>query len=310
MNNFSRVAIVGCGGIARAHLAAVGAQNVVALCDSRLDCARALQRELAPDAPIFADFERALRCSHVEAAIICTPPTTHADLVRRALLADVAVLCEKPLATRAIDAEILVELAQQREVTLRTSAKYRFAAGVEVAKNWPALGELKRVEIAFGAPFDYARSWHANRELSGGGVWMDNGPHALDLARFFAGDLEVCNIENWRTDGELETEVRVELCGENGVDVQIELSWLRVLGDWFAVLRGENGTLKIGWRQTLWQPRDGEPIMLAGGYEKNACFAAQWRAFNQGDARLGAADGERAVEILEAVYRAARAKTR
>ena len=303
MNNSSpRVAIVGCGGIARAHLGAISAANVVALCDSDLESARALQGEMAPHAPIHTDFDQALRSSHADATIICTPPTTHADLVKRALWRGVAVLCEKPLATRAIDAQMLTELAATRQIKLRTSAKYRFAAGVEFAKNWPALGELKRIQIAFGAPFDYARSWHSGLALSGGGVWMDNGPHALDLARYFAGELEVSDVSRWQCDGELETEVRVELRGENGAQVEIELSWLRALGDWFAILTGEGGVLKIGWRQTQWQTRGGVAQIVAGGYDKSACFAAQWRGFIEGDARLGADDGARAVALLEAVY--------
>lgn len=267
---------------------------------------RALQSELAPNAPIYADFEKALRCSHADAVIICTPPTTHLALATRALLEGVAVLCEKPLATRAVDAQMLVELAGIRAIKLRTSAKYRFAAGVQIAKNWPELGELKRVQIAFGAPFDYARSWHANLKLSGGGVWMDNGPHALDLARYFAGELAVCDIEKWSCDGELETEIRVGLRSAAGVAVQIELSWLRSLGDWFAILEGTGGTLKIGWRQTLWQPLRGEPVVLAGAYDKNACFSGQWRAFYEDDALLGAEDGARVVELLETVYAEAR----
>lgn len=307
MNSFSRIILVGCGGIARAHVGAVGAANIAALCDSNIETARRLREECALDAPIFAELEQALRCSHGDAAIVCTPPTTHAQLVRQALESNVNVLCEKPLATRAVDAEMLVELAQTRGLKLRTSAKYRFATSVQLARNWPALGELKRVQIAFGAPFDYARSWHANRELSGGGVWMDNGPHALDLARFFAGELEVCALKNWSCDGDLETEISVILRSETGVAVEIELSWLRGLGDWFVVVQGENGILKVGWRQTQWQLRNGKMQITDVGYDKAECFARQWRSFNfNGATSCAAADGARVVELLEAVYAAAR----
>lgn len=304
--SFSRIILVGCGAIARAHLGAIGAKDIVALCDSNAEIARRLRDEFALDAPIYDSLAKALQCSHADAVIVCTPPTTHEKLVRQALEAGVNVLCEKPLATRARDAQILVELAAQNKVKLRTSAKYRFAAGVEYAKNWPDLGELKRIKIAFGAPFDYAHSWHANREISGGGVWMDNGPHALDLARYFAGDLKVCSVENWRCDGDLEAEIRVGLRSEMGVIVEIELSWLRNLGDWLAILEGTDGTLKVGWREVLWQPARSQERIIEAAYDKNAGFAAQWRGFCENDARLGADDGARVVELLEAVYAAAR----
>lgn len=304
--SFSRVILVGCGGIARAHAAAIGAANIVALCDLNREAARHLQIGFAPDAPLYDSLDAALRCSHGDAVVVCTPPTTHIALATRAILEGVAVLCEKPLATRASDAKMLVELAAIREVKLRTSAKYRFAAGVEIAKNWAELGELKRIQIAFGAPFPYAHSWHANQKLSGGGVWMDNGPHALDLARFFAGELEVCAVENWRCDGDLETEVGVVLRNKNGVAIHIELSWLRGLGDWLAILEGKGGMLKIGWREVLWQPARGKSQVLQIGYDKNSCFIEQWRSFCEGDGRLDADNGARVVELLQAVYEIAR----
>ena len=307
LSPISRVLIVGCGGIARAHLSAIAAADVVGLCDSNLGSARRLQNELARPTPLYDTLEAALQNARPDAVIICTPPTTHRDLASRALRVGVAVLCEKPLATRATDAQMLVELAEQNGVRLRTSAKYRFAAGVVAAKHWPDLGALRRVAIAFGAPFDYANSWHSNLALSGGGVWMDNGPHALDLARFFAGELTVCAVEQWSRDGDLETETRVRLRGASGVHVQIALSWQRTLGDWFAELEGETGTIKIGWRQTIWQPNGGVPEIIAGRYDKSDCFRKQWQAFCEGDARLNAADGAQTVALIEAVYAMARA---
>ena len=50
-------------------------------------------------------------------------------LVQSALESNLNVLCEKPLATRAFDAHELTEIARIRGLKLRTSAKYRFAAG-------------------------------------------------------------------------------------------------------------------------------------------------------------------------------------
>ena len=302
-----RVILVGCGGIARAHAAAVGATvgaaNIVALCDANLDVARQLQRDLGLNTPLYRSLEKALTAHKPEVAIVCTPPTTHYELVQMALQNGADVLCEKPLATRANDARALVELADNNQRRLRTSAKYRFDAGVCAAKSRLDSGEtgaLHHLKIAFGAHFDYTRSWHANRELSGGGVWMDNGPHALDLARFFVGDLKVNSIVNWHCQGDLETEVAVSLRGAGGVGVAIELSWQRALGQWLAQLECERGVLSVGWRCSQWQPFDGQTQIIAGGYDKTAAFGAQWRGFVNGDARFEAADGARTVELLEA----------
>lgn len=241
--------------------------------------------------------------------VICTPPTTHFELVRLALKSGADVLCEKPLATNARDARALVELARLSNRTLRTTAKYRFHSGITETKALLDSGEagaLESLQIAFGARFDFEKSWHSNTRLSGGGVWMDNGPHALDLARFFAGDLSFESVAQWNCDADLETETRVCLRGVAGENIEIALSWHRSLGDDFAVLTCERATIHVGWRETTWQKHGEMPQVLASGYDKSACFSAQWSAFLSGDTRLQTEDGARVVELLEAVYEAAR----
>jgi predicted dehydrogenase len=304
-----RVVLAGCGGIARAHLKAIPAASIAALCDQNLDAARALRDEFGLHAPVFKSLEEALEREQPDVVLVCTPPATHFDLVRLALESGASVLCEKPLATRASDAQVLVELARAQNKMLRTSAKYRFCEGVAAAKSLLDSGEaglLQTVRVAFGAPFEFENSWHANTLVSGGGVWMDNGPHALDLARFFAGELRFTSLEEWQTEGALETQTRVCLRSAGGAGVQIALSWKRFRGENFAVLNCERGTARIGWGETLWQPHGASERILAGGYDKSACFAAQWNGFLNGDTRFEGADGARVVELVEAVYTCAR----
>ncbi len=300
--------MAGCGAIARAHVAAMGARPILALCDQNRVAAARLRDELGGSAPVFSSLENALE-HKPDVVVVCTPPSSHFDLVRLALQSGASVLCEKPLATNAFDARSLVELAQAQGKTLRTSAKYRFCEGVVKAKAWldsGEAGELQSAHIAFGAPFDFAKSWHANTSLSGGGVWMDNGPHALDLARYFAGELRFDSVEEWNCEGTIETQVRARLRSTQGVDVGIALSWKHWLSDDFALLRCERGTLHIGWQQTKWCEHAKDARVLAGAYDKTACFASQWNGFASGDARLGEEDGARVVELLETVGRAAR----
>ncbi len=313
MNSSSpRVVMVGCGGIARAHLGAIPPSQVVALCDSDLNAANRLCAEFEVHAPVFDSLEAALSAESPDIAIICTPPATHFELVRFALDAETHVLCEKPLALSAHECYILIEAARQHQLTLRTSAKYRFCEGVSAAKARLATGEtgaLQSVRISFGAPFDFTRSWHANIALSGGGVWMDNGPHALDLARYFAGELHLEALQDWQTNGELDIEGHVRLRSNAGIPVEIFLSWIRSFGDQFATLHCERGTLEIGWHETLWRPRSSPPCNIAGSYNKAECFSAQWQGFLGNDSRLAIEDGARTVTLIEAIYRAAKART-
>ena len=305
--SLSGVALIGCGGVARAHLRAIGAGSVVGLCDANPDAARRLRAETGIAAPVFSSLAELLEVAKPATVLVCTPPATHFALVYAALESGADVLCEKPLATRAADADALVALAVRHGRTLRTSAKYRFCAGVVAAKTLLDAGEtgaLQRLDIAFGGPLDWRRSWHSNTALSGGGVWMDNGPHALDLARFLAGELRFAGADKWRCDGALETEVVFRFESIAGVPVTVALSWERALGDEFALLGCEHGTLSLGWHATTWTPHGEMPRALAGAYDKAACFADGWRAFGKEDARWSAEDGAQVVALLEAVYRA------
>ncbi len=302
-----RVALVGCGGVARAHVRAVGAASVAGLCDANPDAARRLADEFGIAAPLFDSPAALLEAGAPAVVLVCTPPATHFAIVCAALEAGADVLCEKPLATRAADAHALVALATARGATLRTSAKYRFCAGVLAAQALIESGEagaLQRLAIGFGAPFDWRRSWHANTALSGGGVWMDNGPHALDLARFLAGELRFVGVRMWQAEGEVETDISVRFESLAGASVRITLSWERAFGDEFALINCERGVMSLGWHATLWTPHGAAPRTLAGAYDKAACFAAQWRAFEDGDARWKAEDGAQVVALLEEVYEA------
>jgi len=53
-----------------------------------------------------------------------------------------------------------------------------------------ALGELMfvRARYGHGGRLGYDREWRANPELSGGGELKDQGPHLIDLSRWFLGE--------------------------------------------------------------------------------------------------------------------------
>ncbi len=134
---------------------------------------------------------------------------------------------------------------------------------------------------------------------------MDNGPHALDLARHFAGGLHLERVLDWQSEGELETAVRLGFRSTSAVSVEIALSWLDPCDDPFVWACFERGTLEVGWNQTVWHQPDSSPRVLAGAYSKAACFAGNWNAFLTCDAICHAEDGARVVELLETVLRAA-----
>ena len=97
----TRLALVGCGGIARWHLEAarsLGAK-VVALCDPRTEAAVALRDEFFPEAEVVADFRDLLARRDIEAFDLATHPEVRVKQIEAALHARKHVLSQKPFVT-------------------------------------------------------------------------------------------------------------------------------------------------------------------------------------------------------------------
>lgn len=95
-----RIALIGCGQIAEAHLQQVGRTGlarVVAVCDSEPDLARHAAARFAVPAE-YTDVDRMLREVRPDVVHIATPPATHRDLLLRSVEAGVHAYVEKPFA--------------------------------------------------------------------------------------------------------------------------------------------------------------------------------------------------------------------
>jgi hypothetical protein len=126
-----RVGIIGTGGIAqylhlKQYLECEDAQ-VVALCDVREDALAATRHRWGlQDATIFTDVGAMLAEADLDAVSICTPNDSHRDLALAAITAGVAVLCEKPLAMNARQAQEMVQAAEAANVVNMTGFSKRF----------------------------------------------------------------------------------------------------------------------------------------------------------------------------------------
>ncbi|HEV3004227.1 MAG TPA: Gfo/Idh/MocA family oxidoreductase, partial [Pirellulales bacterium] len=108
-----KVALVGCGQIADAHLQEIrkiAGARLVAVCDRYIDLARqAAQRYEVPHA--FDDLERMIETAKPDVLHVTTPPQTHCAIALQALSAGVHVYVEKPFAIDAAEAQSMVDAA-------------------------------------------------------------------------------------------------------------------------------------------------------------------------------------------------------
>lgn len=157
--------------------------DMAMVCDLRQDRLGHI-RELYPTVHVTTDYKELLR-SDVEAVAIATPIPTHHRLAKEALLAGKHVLVEKPLTANSEEAEDLVNLAEERGLTLMVGHTFEYNPAVEYLRNLIASGELGRIY--------YINATRVNLGIFQPDinvVW-DLAPHDVSILTFILGMLPV-----------------------------------------------------------------------------------------------------------------------
>lgn len=218
-----RIGVVGCGYWGSKHIRVLSGlpdvKEIVAV-DPIPDNRNAIKSAF-PAARLFSDADAAL--PYIDAAIIATPPRSHAAVALKFLRHGKHILVEKPLATSLADARVLVEEALRRDLTLMVGHTFEFN---------PAVIELKRrlVRGDLGVVY-YIHSSRLNLGLyrSDVNVIWDLVPHDISIANYLLGSVPTavtawgsshasCGIEDLAY-------VRLEY-SEIGVVGYVHVSWL------------------------------------------------------------------------------------
>jgi predicted dehydrogenase len=191
------VAIVGCGQIARAHLAALAAvpsARVVAVCDRDLDRARELALR-TPGAAVERALEAALAQERIDVVHVLTPPAAHAAVAIQAAEAGCDVLVEKPMALDVAEAERIIDAARAAGVRVVPNHNYLFKPSIERARTIVAsggIGDVVAVNTFYGISGE--RSAYGASALRShwawslpGGVFTNFLPHLAYLQLEFLG---------------------------------------------------------------------------------------------------------------------------
>jgi predicted dehydrogenase len=303
MSSRTRFGLIGAGAIAGAHLQALQALGndvqLVGIHDANLQAANTMAQEAG--CPAFSDLELFLKEGQPEAVILCTPPSTHAEIAIGLMQRGISVLCEKPLSIHPADARAMLAAANSAGVVFTMASKFRYVEDVEKARGLiqdGTLGEIILLENTFAARVAMADRWNADPEIGGGGVLMDNGTHSADIVRYLLGPVaEVQATEGNRFQNlQVEDTVHLFLRSEAGVMASIDLSWsINKQLDYYIGIYGTEGVIRIGWQESFYErPNNGGKHVFGSGYSKLGAFEAQLRNF------LGAMRGTEALRITPA----------
>jgi predicted dehydrogenase len=186
------IAVVGAGRIGLTHAESLarrvkGAQ-LVAVTTSRPERAAAVQ-ERCGEVDVYPDLEALLRGAKLDAVVIASSTSAHADNVERCAQAGLDVLCEKPLALNLADCDRAIGAVQRAGRLLMMGHVRRFDAGHIEAKRFIESGAIGRPLVfrAISGDTDPPPPSFADLAVSGG-LLLDAMYHDLYVSRWLMAD--------------------------------------------------------------------------------------------------------------------------
>jgi len=264
------------------------------------------------------DYAQLLADPELDAIYNPLPNGLHCEWTLRALEVGKHVLCEKPMAANAAEAERMAECAARNRRMLIEAFHWRhhpLAARIREILHSGVLGNVRHVEAHMCIPLPLPRDIRYRYEL-GGGATMDTGCYAINLVRFLAGsEPEVERAEARLIYPQVDRCMQADLRFPGGVTGRITCSLLSAsLLRVSCRVRGEGGDLRVFnpvvphlyHRLTLRKRKGVSRERISG----EATYTCQLRAFvahvRTGKAmETDAADAIANMRVIDAVYRKA-----
>ena len=272
-------AVIGCGAIAREHLAVLNSFDTVrvaAVCDlSPVRAEATAERFNVPS--WFTNHQQLLSEIGPDLVHITTPPASHFAIAKDCLNGGFNVLCEKPLTTKYSDFQHLNDLAVKNGLMLMENQQNRFHSSIlRINKLIESgdLGEVLEAHISISLNISADTSPYLDKNLPHfalklpGGVIGDFLPHMAGLARMLVGPIHdlrtVWAKRNQQTPipadefrGLLRGERATAYVSFNGT-AHVDGFWVRVVGERMRV----ETNLYEPPRFTVRRSRRGEPALM------------------------------------------------
>ncbi|MCY3897970.1 MAG: Gfo/Idh/MocA family oxidoreductase [Caldilineaceae bacterium] len=126
------------------------------------------------------------------------PNDTHADPCILAAERGKHILCEKPLARTADEAQSMVEAVQKAGVKNMVAFNYRFVPAIRQIRKLidsGLLGQIYHFRAVYlqewvMAHYDLPMIWRLQKSVAGSGALGDLGAHIIDLGRYLVGEIK------------------------------------------------------------------------------------------------------------------------
>lgn len=195
-----KIAVVGVGNISESHIDAYRHNEdaeLYAFCDINEKRLQEKGKKYGVTR-LYTDCEKMFAAlPEIDAVSVCTYNSAHKDVTIAALRAGKDVLCEKPMALNAAEAEEMQRVAKECGRKLMIGFVRRYGNDCAIVRDFIAKGYLGDI---YYAKARYVRrdgcpgGWFADKRYSGGGPLIDLGVHVIDLVRYLMGNAKPVSV--------------------------------------------------------------------------------------------------------------------
>lgn len=194
-----RIGLVGAGNIAKVHLESykqVENAQIIAVCDFNEKVLKDTSEQYGIE-KTYSSLTEMINSEELDAVDVCVWNCHHAECTIEALNAGLHVLCEKPMATNAKEAQDMINAAKKNNKLLMIGFVMRFGEEGIVAKDFidnDYLGDIYYSKATYLRKHGAPGGWFTDKSLSAGGPVIDLGVHVIDLTRYLMGKPKALSV--------------------------------------------------------------------------------------------------------------------
>lgn len=269
----------------------------------------------------YENFDEIANNDAIDIVYVVLPISMHAEFTIRAAKAKKHVICEKPMALDAQEAQAMVDACDENGVLLAIGYRLHFEPfnkRVMELGQQEIYGKVKSIEARNGSDMTGGNLdlWRLDKERAGGGPLMDLGIYCVQGAIYTLGKPPVAvtahfgEVTNPAYFHDVEESIRWEMEFEDGVVAKCETSYADEKGRSLLSAEAENGWWKIE-PAYAYDDKEGEthdgPMEYPDIYEQVAQMDAQAQSFRNNQRSIVPGEmGVRDMKILMAIYESAR----
>jgi len=134
------------------------------------------------------DFNKALKDDRVTGVVICSPTSTHVDIIERSCAAGKHVFCEKPISYTVEETTKCYSAAERNNVQLFCGLNRRFDPAFRKIYAKVKAGEIGTPQLLTHNNRDHPEPKEAFLAAASGGMFLDVGIHSIDICSWICGE--------------------------------------------------------------------------------------------------------------------------